>query len=462
MILRDLILAVVFLLIISLFLASCEFLRRRLKVDPELSRKAVHIGGCAMAMLLPLFFKTHWPVLVITSVASLGIYLGSRRHLLHALDDVERDSAGGLYHPLAIYVCFVLSSRLGNMIFFEIGMLVLALSDSMAALVGRAYGQRKYLVDNGDRKSLEGSAIFFLLTFLIVHLGLLLFTESGRWECVLSALLIACLVTIFEAISLRGADNFFVPIGTVFILAKNVNPDAGAILHQFAIMVVAFSVMHVIMRPYGKIGFSGYVAFSLAAYTAGGLIQVSWMFAIVYSAFLMCRTRLVMDAPVDQDHKHRVEAISLFCIVPVVWVLVANLTTKLNGLSTGCFFVGPYISSLSAQLTEMRRQTLMTRRHFGTNQNLLIGVISLWLPLALLLVFEKFERVQDVWFTAVLSCFSAIVITWLLKVLVAEKTVSKSGFRNVAVLVSLAVTLLQVLAEIIYFFWWSTNTGEWP
>ena len=127
--------------------------------------------------------------------------LAARTDLLPSLHDVERKSRGVEYYPLAVALTFFLTQ--GRPWLYLAALLVLAIGDASAALVGSRYGRIRYEVEQSE-KSLEGSAVFLLVAFLAIHLPMLLMTDLPRPICVLAALLVAILVTGFEAISLEG------------------------------------------------------------------------------------------------------------------------------------------------------------------------------------------------------------------------------------------------------------------
>ncbi|WP_176011820.1 diacylglycerol/polyprenol kinase family protein [Victivallis sp. Marseille-Q1083] len=379
-------------LFLSLFLLG-ELLRKIWHLDGELTRKFVHFGGCAVAMLFPLLLSSQWSVFLLGIVFSLLIYLSARRGKLQSIHGVERKTLGGIYHPIAIYLCFLICSLLNKMVFYEIAIMVLALSDSMAALVGKSYGQRIYRVERDSRKSLEGSIIFFLLTFLVVHLSLLLLTGMGRLESVLTALLIAILVTLFEAISLGGADNLFVPLGTVFLLLKNVSPAIGEIGFQLLALALTALLLWLIVRPFRKIGFSGNIALILAAYTGWGLVDFYWMLPILYGVLLICRTGWIVDTPEDPEEVYRVQPAFYLVVVPVGWVLAANLAGKLYTPAMPPWFFPPYAAALVGQLAILRLRKRLAHRRDISAGSLWYDTVLLWLfPAALFpVVFQEFS-----------------------------------------------------------------------
>jgi phytol kinase len=69
------------------------------------------------------------------------------------------------------------------------------------------------------RKSVEGSAAFFLVAFPCVLVPLLLFTSTDRVGIVLISSLIGLLVMLVEAVSWEGLDNLLIPLCGCFLLA---------------------------------------------------------------------------------------------------------------------------------------------------------------------------------------------------------------------------------------------------
>jgi phytol kinase len=95
--------------------------------------------------------------------------------------------------------------------------LVMTVSDTAAALVGRAFGRHVHRVGAGT-KSLEGSAAFFVSALPCVYVPLRLTAPLTGPECALAALGTAALATVLEAVSRDGSDNLSVPVGTCFAL----------------------------------------------------------------------------------------------------------------------------------------------------------------------------------------------------------------------------------------------------
>lgn len=216
-----------------LIFAAAELWRRYGSPPVEWSRKFVHFFGGLLVLLFPWVFTSRWTVAGLAGVFGVLIWGTRRLGLLNSVHGVSRESEGGLYYPLGVVLLFTLAYDQRS--FYLIAALALVVSDTAAALLGTAYGRTTYLVEN-DRRSFEGSVSFFVTTFLVVHVPLLLMTQVDRDVSLLLALHISMVVTLFEGVSLRGSDNLFVPLGAYYLLARFAPESGGVLLGHLAVL----------------------------------------------------------------------------------------------------------------------------------------------------------------------------------------------------------------------------------
>src|SRR5690606_24219112 len=114
-------------------------------------------------------------------------------------------------------------------------------------------------------------------TVLAVHLPLLLLTEVDRLVSVLVAIQIGLLVTILEAVSLDGADNLIVPLGTYLLLLKLTPQPAEALLWQLAAQLVILAVLFLLAWRLRLLTAAGTLAASIFFYGAWGLGGLEWL-----------------------------------------------------------------------------------------------------------------------------------------------------------------------------------------
>lgn len=177
------IIAIIFVLVaLGAMMLGVRRAQRRFGLEAELSRKLVHIGMGLVCLPFPGLFREAWPVWTLAGIAVIG--LGAIRllplvkaQLGQVLGGVERQSWGELLFPLA--VAFVFSLAHGNALLFCVPVVILALADATAALIGRRYGHERYETDDGW-KTVEGSTAFFVVAFLATCIALTLGAKVGR------------------------------------------------------------------------------------------------------------------------------------------------------------------------------------------------------------------------------------------------------------------------------------------
>ena len=333
----DLIRAGIISVIFLLLFIIAEIAHKK-EVSTEATRKFVHFGGAFVTIFFPFIFTSHLIVLALAIGFGAIMILTKKLGLLQSVHGVERKSDGAIYHPIAIYACFLYSQILNQPMFYVISILILAISDALAALVGKSYGANEYLVEVGTRKTIEGSVTFFLTSFLIVHLILLLTTQTGRIESVLIALLISIIVTVFEGVSLKGADNLFIPLGTMFILSKNITPTVEGISFQiFALLGFLIGYL-ILMLPYKRIGFSGVVLLGLINYVIWALLGNVYAVILFGFSFICAKTDLILNYDCEEADAFRVKPVFYILTVPVVCAFLGDFI--------GGQIIYPFITSI--------------------------------------------------------------------------------------------------------------------
>lgn len=337
--------AAVSLLFLVIF-AAAEIWRRGGNPETEKTRKLVHFASGAVCLSFAYLFRSQWTVLALCT-AFVGIMIVSKRFgLLQSVHGIKRTSSGGIYYPMAIYFTFFIACIYDRPHFYLIAILVLALSDSLAALIGGRYGFKVYRVEE-DFKSLEGSVVFFLVTFIVVHVGLLLLTPIGRLESLLAAAYLSLLVTAFESISLGGADNIFIPIGTIAVLIRTAEMPAETMAVRIGIVIALFVAVHCISRRTGHLGLTAVIAIAMVGYAAYALAGQAWVIPILVGTFLFIYLDIFVEPRTadTNDIKFHIRPTFYVLCVSFTWILIALLAPG----STYVFFV-PYVANLTASL----------------------------------------------------------------------------------------------------------------
>lgn len=189
-----------------------------------LSRKVLHVGAvgaCAIAPLLLRDLRT-LTVVVLVAEAALLIAVGSGRLFREASG---RPGWGIALFPLPYLALLLLFPTPEHRWIITVPMLILALSDAAAAIVGILVRSRQYHLTN-DRKSLAGSAAFVgTATALLV----LWPSPLNTWPLhllIAAALLLSLLLAAAEALGSAGWDNVWIPAGGSAMLVALSHGDA--------------------------------------------------------------------------------------------------------------------------------------------------------------------------------------------------------------------------------------------
>lgn len=203
---------------VGLILVASEILWRKNLIKGEKARKFIHIlAGCWIA-----FWPLYLPFdgIFILGCVALTLLIYSRfTSLFHAIYAVKRKTYGDLLFALAIIVCAYYAQA--DWIFI-LSILLLALADGGAAIVGRFWGSKNTYYVFGSKslkKSINGTATFVLLAYVSIAVGLYFGGNEFLADNPIRFLVVVPLVaTIAENTMPFGFDNFFTPLSATLIL----------------------------------------------------------------------------------------------------------------------------------------------------------------------------------------------------------------------------------------------------
>jgi phytol kinase len=339
---------VLMLAALGMWIAALRLIQAWLRPHPEVVRKLMHVGMGLTVLAFPWLFDTVWPVLLVI-VLALGLLAavrfvsGLRARLGSVLGGVARQSLGEFYFAISVAVLFVLSRGLPyENILYCVPLLVLALADAVAALIGVTYGYFQYVAVDG-RKSAEGSTAFFLAAFFSVHVPLLLATDVGRAETLLISLAVGFLIMLFEAIAWRGLDNLFIPLVCFLMLKIYLGPPCFAMeaLAARVVVLLALFAFVLIWRSRSTLDSSGLLAAALVGYLAWALGDWRWL--VFPLALFLTYTLLSPRTPVNSRRIHNVHAVMSVSAAGLIWLFLARTLNRPE-------FLLPYAIAFAANL----------------------------------------------------------------------------------------------------------------
>lgn len=183
------------------------------KIGKEASRKFIHIALCNWWFIAMYFFTNAvWASIVPLSFVIIN-YISYKKNIISVMERDNQDGLGTVYYAISLFVLAIISfGVLNNPLIGLAGILVMGYGDGLAAIVGRKISSKEYKVGS-TKKTLVGSATMFIITFIILAIFLI---DIQFWY--IKAIIASIIITIVEAVSVKGTDNLTVPIITSGIL----------------------------------------------------------------------------------------------------------------------------------------------------------------------------------------------------------------------------------------------------
>ncbi len=196
------------ILYLVIFLAA-ELLYYK-KVDSFYTRKIVHIGGGLITVLLPwlISFAT---AIIIGIIFAIILIITKRKKLLGSIHNNDQNSIGAVLYPISLVLCALLFWRT-NVLIFQGAVLILALGDGFAALVGKKLNFVPFVI-NG-RKTLSGTIVFLIIAIMILWI----IVQPTHFDILAQVLISAIVITSSEACFSGGWDNLSIVLTSGFLL----------------------------------------------------------------------------------------------------------------------------------------------------------------------------------------------------------------------------------------------------
>jgi uncharacterized protein (TIGR00297 family) len=278
---------ILFLAGIMLFILIAEKTRAALNWPPEVTRKMVHIGVGVLIFFTPWFFESNRPLIWMAVLFIIIDYLGVRSGMLQGMHGTSRSSYGTVFYPLTFLV-LVTACWQTHKVVLMLSMLILAVPDALAAIVGENLKNPHEYRLGDDKKSIEGSTIMGLSTFLIMLIAPLIDQVDGMNLTWLQAVWIgiptAVMATILESISSKGSDNLTAPLGSAFVIWFMLTHDSAAQIQLAAGMLLSIIVAWAAFRARFLTANGSVMTFILATLIFG---TGGWIWAVPILIFFI-------------------------------------------------------------------------------------------------------------------------------------------------------------------------------
>jgi phytol kinase len=206
-------------------LGLAELIRKWRGYSQAFTRKLVHIGAGMWVWGILALFDTWQIGLIPFGTFIILNYVFYRFTIFQAMDS-EESTPGTVYFAFSITLLYALFWRTDGQpdraVIATGGVMAMTWGDALASIVGGRWGRRSYTIW-GHQRTYEGSAMMFLASFVALLITLLVLPGSSlsptteplaAGTALLSALVVAVVATLAEAVAPAGTDNLSVPLLT--------------------------------------------------------------------------------------------------------------------------------------------------------------------------------------------------------------------------------------------------------
>ncbi len=198
-----------------------EYLRKNNILKGENARKFVHAFAGTWAALWPVFLDLR-SIAVLAGLAAVAAIVLRRLNIFRSIYSVRRLSVGEILIGFGLAISALLAN---NGAVFSSAVLIIAWSDSAAAIVGLRYGKKKAFKVLGSKKSAIGSIAFFvstvvvLMSYMYYTIGQDMFSNLGQLlGALMLSIVISASLTVVELFGVYGIDNLTIPMFATIVL----------------------------------------------------------------------------------------------------------------------------------------------------------------------------------------------------------------------------------------------------
>lgn len=279
--------------VLLLAIGSAEFLRKRYHFSIKITRKFIHIITGLFIAATPFLLTSKMPLLAISGLFIFVNIFAIKFGWMPGMHATNKVSYGTVFYPASFFILALLLWQ-NHKTILVIAILIMAIADAMAAIVGENIKNPLPYQISGELKSFQGTSVMFVTTFTITLLGLTFFAQIDNltvaiFQAIWISLLVAIVATACESISFKGSDNFTVPLGAAFVLhymlthsqAQNINLTIGL---GFALLIATGSYFSHFLSGSGAVS-----TFLLGALVFG---TGSWEFSLPILMFFILSSLL--------------------------------------------------------------------------------------------------------------------------------------------------------------------------
>lgn len=204
--------------VLTIFLLfSSKLLAKKGIISSSFAMKFLHISSGIFIPFVPLYVDSYFAMILVGIFFTILNLFLIKKKLIKELDATEQPNLGMLYFPFAFLILVLIFWQINKYI-ISFAFFIFALSDAMAAILGKSIKFKNPFIVHDEPKTIVGAIGSFITAFIVFFfLQILFFNKFNfisytKFELLFIATLVSINASIIELISTRGSDNLYVPI----------------------------------------------------------------------------------------------------------------------------------------------------------------------------------------------------------------------------------------------------------
>ncbi len=187
------------------------------KKGEEASRKFIHIMLGNWWLIAMYFFDNVWFAAFVPATFVIINYISYKKEIIKVMErkDDKKDGLGTVYYAITLLILSIVTfGIINNSVLGLVSIFIMAYGDGLAAVIGKLIKSPKYKIYDTE-KSIAGSIAMFIVSCFILAIYFS-YISSPLW--LLKSIIIGLVLTVLEAVSIRGTDNITVPLACFAML----------------------------------------------------------------------------------------------------------------------------------------------------------------------------------------------------------------------------------------------------
>ncbi|MCF8219229.1 MAG: DUF92 domain-containing protein [Bacteroidales bacterium] len=319
-------------------------------------RKLIHLSiGLVIWMLSYVVEKNVLLYLILAGTGFSFLTFNYKKfHLLHKTTDA---SLGTLFYPVGILSSYLILYNL-PLYYFQSSLLVLSVSDALANFVGQIQQGNGWIRTLHDKKSIYGITAYSASAFLIFY-----FCLPGSLSLDIPFILLTILwAVILETASMRGSDNFSIPVGLAlfFLLTHHYEFDY---LFLFAILVALVPACFLLFKFNILTRRGSFLAYLLGFYFAG---IKGWPWLMPVLLFFLTSAAFTKLKHVIQGAGKKTTARNAWQVVAnIIWAVTSSVLFLFTHNEIFILFFIAFVAAVTADTWASEIGPLLNKRCFS-------------------------------------------------------------------------------------------------